>query len=56
LLIATFVISFLFTDVFSRDLLAIGCLVAAIPYFWINRGNLLDIAKTPFVRKPKVKH
>ena len=54
LLLATFVISFLFTDVFSRDLLAVACLVAAVPYFWINRDNLLDIAKTPFVRKPKV--
>ena len=54
LLLATFVISFMFTDVLSRDLLSIACLLVALPYFWINRANFWDVAKTPFVRKPKV--
>ena len=55
LLLATFVISFMFTDVWARDILSIACLVAAAPYFWINRANFWNVAKTPFVRKPKVK-
>jgi len=55
LLLATFVISFMFTDIWARDILSIACIVAAVPYFWINRANFWNVAKTPFVRKPKVK-
>jgi cation:H+ antiporter len=55
ILLGTFLVSFLYTDLGSRDVLAIVCLIVAIPYLVINRRYILEVVKTPFVRKPKPK-
>ena len=46
-LLGTFVASFVFTDLQSRDWIAVLCLAVAVPYFVRYRNLVWDVAKTP---------
>ncbi|MEY4348894.1 MAG: hypothetical protein RL719_191 [Actinomycetota bacterium] len=48
ILLGTFILTFIFTDVASHDLISLLCLAISIPFFVANRKLLLPAIKAPF--------
>lgn len=50
ILLGTFALTFVFTDMVSHDLISLLCLAISVPYFIVNRQQLIPAIKAPFAK------